>query len=327
MEYLKVIAFTHKHTNLEDLGKFIISDDLLESRLKSIKARFDILEIFYISTCNRVEFVFTTTAVLDRAYVANFIRSFDFPVSESCVEEFAKQASVYEDVQALNHLLRVSCSLESLIVGEKEIFAQVRKAYEASKTAGFTGDYLRVVMNHVVKTAKEVYTLTNIAQKPVSVVSLAYRKLKELNIPSNARILIIGAGETNRNLSKYLQKHTYSNFAIFNRTRTKAELLAKELSGEVFGLEDLKNYKKGFDIIITCTGATQSIITEQVYQSLLNGESGNKVIVDLAIPNDTCQKVLTRRRGCGIILERQALRQKNDFQSLSRRPLKRTNRR
>ena len=69
--------------------------------------------------------------------------------------------------------------------------------------------------------------------------------------------------------------------------------MAKELSGEVFGLEDLKNYKKGFDIIITCTGATQSIITEQVYQSLLNGESGNKVIVDLAIPNDTCQKVLT----------------------------------
>jgi len=224
--------------------------------------------------------------------VTNFIRSFDFAIPEERLEEFSKQASIYENVEAFNHLLRVSCSLESLVVGEKEIFAQVRKSYEMCREGGCTGDYLRVVMNHVVKTAKEVYTLTNIARKPISVVSLAYRKLKELHMPANARILIIGAGETNKNLSKYLQKQTFSNFAIFNRTRAKAELLAKELNAEVFGLEDLKNYKRGFDIIITCTGATQPIITEEVYQSLLNGESGSKVIVDLAVPNDTCQKVL-----------------------------------
>jgi len=292
VDYLKVIAFTHKHTDLKDLGKLIISDDLLETRLQTIKAKFDILEICYISTCNRVEFVFTTSEVVDHVYVTNFIRSFDFAIPEERLEEFSKQASIYENVEAFNHLLRVSCSLESLVVGEKEIFAQVRKSYEMCREVGCTGDYLRVVMNHVVKTAKEVYTLTNIARKPISVVSLAYRKLKELHMPANARILIIGAGETNKNLSKYLQKQTFSNFAIFNRTRAKAELLAKELNAEVFGLEDLKNYKRGFDIIITCTGATQPIITEEVYQSLLNGESGSKVIVDLAVPNDTCQKVL-----------------------------------
>jgi glutamyl-tRNA reductase len=62
------------------------------------------------------------------------------------------------------HLLRTSCSLESLIVGEKEILAQLRKAYEHCKEAGLTGDCLRMVMNCVVKTAKEVYTHTNISK-------------------------------------------------------------------------------------------------------------------------------------------------------------------
>jgi glutamyl-tRNA reductase len=108
----------------------------------------------------------------------------------------------------------------------------------------------------------------------------------------NVRILLIGAGETNKNISKYLQKHRFSNFAVFNRTLSKAQDLAAELNGEAYNLEDLKNYKKGFDIIITCTGSTEPIITNEIYQSLLNGETDNKVIVDLAIPNDTCTEVL-----------------------------------
>jgi glutamyl-tRNA reductase len=178
------------------------------------------------------------------------------------------------------------------VVGEKEILAQVRKAYDSCREAGFTGDYLRLVMNLVVKTAKEVYTHTNISRKPISVVSLAYRKLRDLKLCSNARILIIGAGETNRNISKYLQKHKYSNFAIFNRTLSKAQEMAADLNGEAFALEDLKNYSKGFDVIITCTSASEPIITNEVYQLLLNGETDKKTIVDLAVPNDTATEVL-----------------------------------
>ncbi len=147
-------------------------------------------------------------------------------------------------------------------------------------------------MNRVVKTAKEVYTNTAIARKPISVVSLAYRKLRELKMCTNSRILIIGAGETNKNISKYLQKYKYSNFAIFNRSLNKAQVLADELGGKAFGLEDLKTYKEGFDVIITCTSSTEPIITDEIYQSMLNGDTSRKVIVDLAVPNDTCPKVL-----------------------------------
>lgn len=294
MKYLKVIAFTYKHIDLKDLGKFVICNETLGCSLNSVRQKFDIPEIFYIGTCNRVEFIFTAEQNLSTEFVKEFIQTLNLPIPQERIDYFASQVSVYEDIEALNHLLRISCSLESLVVGEKQILTQVRKAYETCRAAGFTGDYLRLVMNRVVKTAKEVYTNTGIARKPISVVSLAYRKLRELNMCTKARILIIGAGETNQNISKYLQKHKFSNFAIFNRTLANSELLANELGGKAFGLEDLKTYKEGFDVIITCTSATEPIITNEIYQSLLNGDISKKVIVDLAVPNDTCSEVLEK---------------------------------
>ncbi len=83
------------------------------------------------------------------------------------MDDFVDKVSVYEQAEAFNHLLlRYHVRLESLVVGEKEILAQIRKAYEACRIGGFTGDYMRMIMNRVVKTAKEVYTHTNISQEP-----------------------------------------------------------------------------------------------------------------------------------------------------------------
>ncbi|MDP3468778.1 MAG: glutamyl-tRNA reductase [Daejeonella sp.] len=294
MKYLKIIAFTHKYVDLKDLGKFVICNEYLGSCIESVKTKFDIPEIFYLGTCNRVEFVFTAEQNLDDQFVKDFIQALNLPVSEDQLDTFVKQAAIYEDVEALNHLLRISCSLESLVVGEKEILAQLRKAYETCRVSGFTGDYLRLIMSRVVKTAKEVYTHTGIARKPISVVSLAYRKLRELKMCTNAKILIVGAGETNRNIAKYLKKHKYSNFVVFNRSLENAKTLSSELGGNAFSLEELKIYKEGFDVIITCTSATEPIISNEIYQSLLNGDTSGKVIVDLAVPNDTSPEVLEK---------------------------------
>lgn len=292
MKQLKVLAFTHHQIDLKELGKLVICNQTLVEKLGSVKQKFDIPEIFYIGTCNRVEFVFSACQELTVFFIKEFLTALNLCIPDENLSYFAENVSIYEDEQALNHLFRVSCSLESLVVGEKEILAQVRKSYETCKEAGLTGDYLRLVMSHVVKTAKEVYTKTKIAKNPISVVSLAYRKLRDLNMCSSSRILIIGAGETNKNICKYLQKHKYSNFAIFNRTLENAQTLATDLNGQAFGLEELKSYKKGFDVIITCTSSVTPIITPEIYSSLLNGETDKKVIVDLAIPNDTCVEVV-----------------------------------
>ncbi|UKT64357.1 glutamyl-tRNA reductase [Pedobacter mucosus] len=292
MEYLKVIAFTHHHIDLKSLGKLVICDESLDNRLKNIQTELPVSEIFYLGTCNRVEFVFLTKEKTNKEFVTKFLTVLDMGLPAEFMERFLDNVSVYENEEAFNHLLRTSCSLESLVVGEKEILPQIRKAYENCRDAGFTGDYMRMIMDRVVKTAKEVYTHTNISKNPVSVVSLAYRKLKELNMCGNSRILIIGAGETNQNIAKYLNKHKYSNFSIFNRTLAKAEILAEDLNGKAYPLEELQNFTEGFDVIITCTGATEVIITEEIYAKLLNGDTGKKVIVDLAIPNDVAPAVI-----------------------------------
>jgi glutamyl-tRNA reductase len=297
LKYLKVIAFTHKQIDLKELGCLVLCNEAIDSRLELVKSQFDIPEIFYLATCNRVEFVFTASQVIDKDFVKAFLSVLHGGFLESQqIEKVVEKSLIFEQEEALNHLMRVSSSLESLVVGEKEILAQVRKAYEYCREKKFTGDYLRMVMNRVVKTAKEVYTYTNISKNPISVVSLAYRKIKALKMCTNSRILIIGAGETNQNIAKYLKKHTFTNFFVFNRTLSKAQTLAKELGGEAFPLSELEDFNKGFDVIITCTGATEPILTDEIYQKLLNGEESNKLIVDLAVPYDTASDVIKNNK-------------------------------
>ncbi|TDQ08736.1 glutamyl-tRNA reductase [Pedobacter metabolipauper] len=292
MEYLRIIAFTHKQIDLKSLGKLVICEHTLDDRLRNIQAELGVKEIFYVGTCNRVEFIFTSANSVDGDFIRRFLTTLDMGLPIEYMDQFIENVSVFEKAEAFNHLLRTSCSLESLVVGEKEILAQIRKAYEACRVAGFTGDYMRMIMNRVVKTAKEVYTHTNISKNPVSIVSLAYRKLRDLKMCGNARLLIIGAGETNKNIAQYLKKHKYSNFSIFNRTLENAEVLAKDLNGTAYPLSELENFSQGFDVIITCTGATEPIITEAIYKKLLNGDTDKKVIVDLAIPNDVAPEVV-----------------------------------
>ena len=294
MKNLKVIAFTHKHVDLKDLGNLVICNEELDARLINLKNSLDIPEIFYIATCNRVEFVFYGAHELTDGFITEFIEKMNFCVPAERLQCYLGQVTRYTGMDALNHLFRMSCSLESLVVGEKEILAQVRRAYEKCREAGFTGDFLRLMMDRLVKTAKEVYTNTNISRNPISVVSLAYRKLKEIKLAENPRILVIGSGETNQNFAKYLKKHKLSNFVVFNRTLENAKKLAEELSCEAYPLAELPNYKQGFDVMITCTGAAGSIIDNTLYESLLNGDTDKKVIVDLAVPTDIDAEVLAQ---------------------------------
>ncbi len=291
MKNLRVIAFTHKNLDLKEIGKLVLAPEEKKSVLSTLKEELNIQELFYIGTCNRVELVFTLEHDIND-YMLNKViqhlatQKIDHP------EILRKAASVYQDEAALVHLMRVSSSLESLVVGEKEILAQVRNSFDECKEWGLTGDFLRLCMNRIVKTAKEIYTNTKISEKPISVVSIAYRLLRKIDINNNTRFLIIGAGETNQLFAKYLKKQKLNNFTVFNRTLSKAENLAAELEGVALPLTELKNYKKGFDVIITCTSATEPIITPEVYTSLLNNETSKKTILDLAIPNDTDAEVV-----------------------------------
>lgn len=291
LQQLKTIAFTHRNTPIRELNRFFLHEENRKERLAFLKFNLELGEILYIATCNRIEFIFTSNFNCDEKFLQRFFRAFRSDWDEQEIEFAIKHGDVFEGEDALRHIYRVASSLESLVIGEREIITQVRKAYDTCREEGLTGDFLRLLIKSTITTAKQVYTHTKIAANPVSVVSLAERRFRELLPDSSVKILLIGAGETNSNIVKYLIKHGYSHFTIFNRTLEHAENLARQLnSAKVYAkalpLSALTDFREGFDAVFSCTSSPEAILTTDVYRNLLNGDTNTKVLVDLAVPQD-----------------------------------------
>ena len=303
MNNFKIIAVTHKHFDIADIGKFHIDEKEWAARLSDLKIRMGISELMFLSTCNRVEFLLNTSDKADKSFLEKFILSVYPEIKKEELEKTISSSLIFENEKALDHLFNVASSLDSLVVGEREIITQVRTAFDNSKKMNLTGDFIRLVIRQTIETAKKVYTETSIATKPVSVVSLAYHKLKDMNIPLDARIMIVGAGTTNNNMGRFLRKHGFKNFVVFNRTASKAHSLAQDLNGTGFDLKELKSYSNGFDVIITCTGSENHVLTPEIYSKLLQGDTDRKVVIDIALPQDLDPQIVTTQHVTHISVE------------------------
>ena len=286
MREIKIIGLTHKSVELDRIGEFHIDDSSIKERLQHLVEKTDIDELMYLSTCNRVEFIFTSTSELDDDCLLNFFHSFDPEMNETRLQFACQNAEVHSGLDAVRHLFKVASSIDSLVLGEREIITQVRTSFERSKEFGITGDSLRLLLAKTIEAAKQVYTQTNVATKPVSIVSLAYRSLKDFNIPLDSRVLVVGAGKTNSTMCKFLKKHGFTNFVVYNRTMKNGDILAEHLGCENRPLVELENHQGGFDLIVSCTGATKYIFTPELYGKLLGDDKKRKMVIDLAIPND-----------------------------------------
>lgn len=291
MKDIHILAFTHRQLEVSQIGHLHIEPDNQKDRLQCLKEKLALSELLFLSTCNRVEFIFCTNKEIDEEFIAQFIKALYPHFDEKLTKLFSSSYEYYFEINAVKHLLKVASSIDSMIVGEREIITQVRKAFDDCKAFGLTGDSIRLLIRFTIETAKRIYTETNIAQRPVSVVSLAYHTLKSKHIPLDARILVIGAGVTNANMLRFLKKHGFKNFTLFNRTLEKAVDLAKQVKGRAFALSTLHEYTEGFDVIITCTGAEEPVITLDLYRHLLQGEKTPKTVIDLAIPHDLEERI------------------------------------
>jgi glutamyl-tRNA reductase len=294
MELFKTIAFTHKTTELKDIGRLHIGDDQVGERLTVLRDKLELNELLYISTCNRVEFLMVTPHKADEDFRRAFFHTLFPEWKEAEIEWAAAHSRVLEGEAALRHLFYVASSIDSLVVGEREIITQVREAYELCQGLGITGDRLRLLVRSTIETAKRVYTDTQIAQNPVSVVSLAYRQMRQAEFGHAPHILMIGAGQTNRQMAQYLRKAPFASVTVFNRTFSKAQELAELLGGRALPMADLATYREPFDIIITCTGATQPVLGQRLYRNIVGNDLSKKVIVDLALPSDVEEEVLRK---------------------------------
>lgn len=296
LKQLKVITVTHKRVSLEEVGQFHLEESVVQPRLESLKDDLQLEEMMYMSTCNRVEYVVVSDDEPDNDWLAKFYQKFNPTWDESTVEDAVLMSEVYEGVNAVEHLFNVASSLDSMVLGEREIITQVRGAFEHSNKMGITGDFIRLLIRKTIETGKEVYTQTEIASKPVSVVSLAHRKLMQLDLPENPRVIFIGAGTTNTTMARFVRKRGMKDLHFFNRTLANAEKLAEELGGKAYALEELQNFTQGFDVLISCTGASDPVVTRDLYEHLLQGETSKKIVVDLAIPHDVDSAIMQYHR-------------------------------
>ncbi|MEO1436029.1 MAG: glutamyl-tRNA reductase [Bacteroidota bacterium] len=300
LEAYKVIALTHRHITLPELGQFILpfSEPAdIQARLHEIKKAFDIDELLYLSTCNRVLFCFTREQPLDTNFLFSFFRMVNSELSDTLLGQVVPRLFSAQGAEAVQHIFEVAASVDSLVIGEREILRQLRTAYEDCLSWNLTGDALRILMKNAIDTAKAVHSNTRIGEKALSIVALAMQELQASNLDQDARILLVGAGQTNRLVGKFLLKFGYSKVRVYNRTLEKAKELADWFDqGEAAPLTQLAGDREGFDVAIVCTGAKSVIFDQALFDELDQAPEQPKLLIDLAIPNNI-DRMLGHRNG------------------------------
>ena len=277
----RLFTLTFRQARLEELEPYAIEAEDVATRIKSLRDALGWEEAFYLNTCNRV-LVFFYEEAPDPTSAADFQRAFGVDPSAVLAPRYL------QGDEAITHLYEVACSVDSMVVGEREILRQLRHSYLGCHDSGNCGDHLRILMQSAVAVAKQVYHETKIGQKPVSVVSLAAQRIRQQRLDvATARVVLVGAGQTNWLVSKFLRKQGFEDVTIVNRSMERAERLARTYKkGRALLLADLRSHRRGFDLLVSATGATEPVIRATEMDSLLAGEDPeDKVIVDLSIPH------------------------------------------
>lgn len=299
MQRYKIVTISHKTTHLQTLKEYLVVDaseqDYPAQTLRRIKEALGIQELLYLNTCNRVTFFFTSEHDVDNEYLLHFFKQVNPQFTDELIEKHASKVLTFEGDAAIRHLFGVAASLDSLVLGEREILGQIKQAFTLAKQYGLSGDAIRLAVDNCILFAKKIYSETRIGEKPVSVVSLAFRELLNRGISPEAKLYIIGAGQTNHLMANLLVKYGFKNVKVFNRTLAKAEELAQRfIGGKGYTLEDLSTEKDAPDFILTCTGAHGFVLNKAHFENWQVNPKVPFTIIDLAIPADTDTELLEK---------------------------------
>lgn len=283
MNNLRAISLNHHHFPLETIGSFAIPQEELKARLDAAKQEFQMSELMYLGTCNRVEMVFDVPHFVCSGFTQQLL-SFMFPEHDkSFIKGVAQKAQRFNGEETADHVFRVASSLDSLIIGEREIITQLRNAYEECEKMKLTGDSLRLLNQHAIRIAKDVYSHTNLSKKPVSIVSIAWKLFQEKHPDLNTKIVLVGAGQIITNFAKFLSENGYANVRVYNRTLENAASIAKSFSTEALPISELKNDQSDFDALVVCTGSTEFVVSAEMFGNLCLSKK-HRTVIDLALP-------------------------------------------
>lgn len=278
------LGLNYKSAPVSVREKFSVAKDKLAEVGAALHSLPGVEECVLLSTCNRVEVYFWSKSPkqASRGILRHFLGH--APGLPSLRSHFY----VKEGEEALRHLCRVVSGLDSMVLGETEIFGQVKDAYAAALAAGLTGGRANRTFQHVFTAGKKVRSSTKIAVGPTSVgavaVQMAGNILGEL---SGARILIIGAGEVSRVTAQSLKSRGAESIFVANRSYDRAVTLADEVGGKVIRFDDWIDYLQSIDIVIVSTAASHYIVTPKLLREAQERRGGKALfLIDLSVPRN-----------------------------------------
>lgn len=279
MHYLN-ISFTHKNSTLEIREKLTYPDEKnMHGCLKKLTSSDVIAEVILFSTCNRMEVLCNCS---DIPQATEYIFKMLSKRAGISVEELEGRADIFDDSSAIHHLFSVASSLDSMVLGETQIVGQLKDAFRFAYDNGYCGKKLARAMKNAFKCAANVRNTTDISSKPVSMASVAVSKLKSLvDDLSGKKALVIGVGDMSEITAKHLV-NAGADVYIINRTRHKADELAKVCNTKSMDFLELPKIVNEFEFIFTATSANEPIITDEIIVPC----NFDRYWFDLAMPRD-----------------------------------------
>jgi glutamyl-tRNA reductase len=274
------IGLSYKKADAEMRGKFSLDEKAKINLLHQAKE--DGLESLVVtSTCNRTE-------IYGFAQHPFQLIKLLCENSQGTVEDFQKVAFVYKNHEAISHIFRVGTGLDSQILGDFEIISQLKNAFVQSKNHQLANAFLERLVNAVIQASKKIKTETEISSGATSVSFAAVQYIfKNIEAISSKNILLFGTGKIGRNTCENLVKHTkHEQITLINRTKDKAEKIAKKLNVIVKDYSDLQLELQKADVVVVATGAQNPTIDK----AILNLKKP-LLILDLSIPKNVHENV------------------------------------
>ena len=251
---------------------------------KSIVRRAGCAEALLLTTCNRVE----VYAVSDKRISTDEITQCLLPNTNRNPHNYAPPFYRYEDNKCVQHLFRVASGLDSMVVGETEIFGQAKKAYESARISGAVGPYLHRLFQRAFRVAKQVRTHTDIARGAVSVGSVAVELAQRIfGRLSECKVLVLGAGETSERTARALVSRGVTEIRVSNRSLDRAHELAQAVGGRAIPFDEWAAQCREIDILLTSTASEMPLLTPDILGPMLRERVDRPLfIIDIAVPRD-----------------------------------------
>src|SRR5688572_6648462 len=279
------IGLSHHTSQVEVREKFAFADDEIPATLHELRARGLVTEGVIISTCNRVE-LYAVTPGGDRK-ILEALREF-LTETRGHTESLNGEMYLYSEPQSLEHLFKVACGLDSMLLGETEILGQLKKAYDLALQHKHTGGRLNKAFQRAFNVAKHLRTSTNIQRGSVSVASAAVELAEKIfsNLDEH-HVMVIGAGETSKKTARALLSRGAKSLIVSNRSFERASALAQELGGRAISFDDWTAEFQNIDIVISSTSAPHYILDRAKLEPVMKARRHRPLLlIDIAVPRD-----------------------------------------